>query len=122
MLDIQERTVETDPADGTASLLTDKFLGRVIAIQYVKDDYANGVDFTITGNISGQTIWTQVDVDASVVVYPRTQVHSTAGVGLTYDATQKVSEPPLLIDEQIKIAIAQGGNSKKGKFIFVIDV
>jgi hypothetical protein len=56
--------------------------GRVLTLIYTKDDFTNGVDFTITGEASGETIWTEANVDASKTVAPRQATHSTAGRGV----------------------------------------
>lgn len=111
-------------SDGTVTTKTAKIIGRLIAIAYIKTDYADTVDFTITGNDTGQTLWTQVDHTASKQVHPRAATHSTVGVASKYDTTdnEPVETPPALFDEQIKVVLAQGGDTKTGEFRFLVEV
>lgn len=104
--------LETD-ASGDATGYSPQITGRITAIIYVKDDYAAGVDFTITAEATSETIWTESDVDASAVKYPRATVHGTDGVAGT------AVEPILLANDRVKIVVAAGGNTKSGTFIVV---
>lgn len=79
--------------------------GKVAAIRYVKVDFASTVDIIITGEISGIEIYTWTNVAASETVYP-------------FDTGTYLGIP--IADERIKIAIAQGGFEKSGKFHFWI--
>lgn len=115
----------TTAADGTATALSAvRVSGEIHQIEYVKDTasaganaYANGVDFTITGNKTGVNLWTQADVNASAVVAPRQPTHSQAGVASLYAAGGTgVQSRVALANDQIRIAIAQGGNAKVGTF------
>ena len=83
-------TVTTD-GSGVATAYSPRVSGRVLGIAYVKDTasaganaYANGVDFTITAELTGENIWTQTDVNASVVVHPNAPQHDLAGVAALY--------------------------------------
>uniref|UniRef100_UPI0015598096 hypothetical protein n=1 Tax=Enterococcus faecalis TaxID=1351 RepID=UPI0015598096 len=93
-------------------------------IEYVKDGangFANGVDFAITGKRTGINLWTQNDVNASAVVAPRQPTHSQAGVGSLYAAGgTAVQARVALANDQIRIAIAQGGNAKVGTFHILV--
>lgn len=53
--------------------------GRLMRIRYVKDDYTADCDFTITGEDTGETIWTQADVNASVIKRPRMAIQNNLG-------------------------------------------
>jgi len=109
-------------AGGAGAGYTRVVSGRILAIRYVKDPaataYADTVDFTITSEATGANIWTEENVDASKTVYPRAQVHSTAGVGLKYDVAgaQPVAEPPVVALDRVKVAVAAGGDLKTGTF------
>jgi len=110
-------------ADGSATAYSAVVNGRVLSIQYVKDattPFSDGVDFTVTGEITGTTLWSELNVNASKAVAPREQVHSTAGVGLTYDGTRAVCEPVGFAEERVKIVIASGGDTKKGRFYILV--
>ncbi len=94
--------------------------GEIVAIQYTKTDFANGVDFTITSETTLQTIWTESDVNAAATKVPRVPTHSTVGVALLVynDGTRTVPlyAPVFLASERIKIVIAAGGAAKIGNF------
>lgn len=113
-------SVTTD-ANGDATVYTPSIDGRLSTIIYTKDTFDNGVDFTITGEQSGQTLWDEDNVNASKIIAPRQQTHTTAGVAITYDSTRNVYDKIVLAGERIKIVIAQGGASKSGKFTFIFD-
>jgi len=103
-------TVTTN-ASGAATAYVQAINGPILAISYVKSDYANGVDFTITLEDSGQTIWQEENVNASKVVRPRAVVQGTGGTNLI-DV-----EPIYVCYERVKIVIAAGGATKSGTFI-----
>jgi hypothetical protein len=91
--------------------------GRVLQVQYVKDDFANGVDFTITTETTGQTVWTESDVNASAVRCPRQPAHSGVGAALVLNSDDDpVAVPIHVAGERIKIVIANGGVAKAGTF------
>jgi hypothetical protein len=108
-------------ADGSATVYTPTVTGRVLSIRYVKTDFANGVDFTITADQTGETIWTQNDVNASATVAPRQATHSTAGVAALYaSGGVAVNDHITLANDRVKIAIAAGGDTKTGAFHVLI--
>jgi len=111
----------TTASDGTATEHSLQVTGRISQIRYVKGDFDNGVDFTITSEATGETIWTQADVNASVTVAPRQAVHSTAGVAATFDGTRPILAPIALAEDRVRIAIAQGGSVKSGTFYILVD-
>lgn len=111
----------TTAADGTATAYTPVVTGRVWSISYVKNDFAAGVDFTITAERAGETLWTEVDVNASKTVLPRAATHSTAGVAALYAAGgSAVLDPFVVANDRVKIVIAQGGNAKSGTFYVTV--
>jgi len=112
-------SVTTD-GSGSAVAYSPRIAGEIHSIQYVKDGsngYATGVDFTITAEATGENIWTQANVDASAVVYPRAATHSQAGAAALYAAggTGVLARIGIASD-RVKIAIAQGGAAKVGVF------
>lgn len=112
----------TTASDGSATAYSPTITGKVSQIRYVKTDFANGVDFTITAEATGETIWAQNDVNASATVAPRQPTHSTAGVAeLFASGGTAVSDKIALANDRIKIVIASGGNVKTGTFHFVIE-
>jgi hypothetical protein len=111
-------------ADGSATVYSPWMSGYVHEIHYIKDGsnaYTDGVDFTITAEATGETIWAQLDVNASVVKAPRQATHSTAGVAALYAAAgTAVNDRIALGRDRAKIALAAGGNAKDGQFMFVM--
>lgn len=96
--------------------------GSVLGVRYVKNDYANGVDFVITDDTTGMAILTATDVNASATYYPRAQIHDTAdGTVMTLNGTQKQVAPvPVGAGGRIKVVVAQGGATKSGTFHFLL--
>jgi hypothetical protein len=117
-------TVTTD-GSGVATAFTPRVSGKVHSVQYVKPgagSYTDGVDFTITSEATGETIWTEANVNASKACYPRAPTHSTAGVASLYAAGGTAVQAPVAVaSDRIKIELAQGGASKVGAFHFLID-
>jgi len=115
-------TTITTAADGSATAYSPYLDGEIISIQYVKTDFADGVDFTITAEANGQAIWAESDVNAAVTKAPRLATHTVAGVAALYaSAGVAVLDHIALARDRIKYAIAQGGNAKTGKFVAIVD-
>ncbi|CAM5658170.1 hypothetical protein MAUB1S_11457 [Mycolicibacterium aubagnense] len=109
-------------ADGSATVYSPFLSGRLAAIHYIKTDFADGVDFTITSEATGETLWTESDVNAAKVCRPRGATHSNAGVAALYaSAGTAVNDLIRLGRDRIKIAIAAGGNAKNGAFHIVVE-
>ena len=106
----------TTDASGDVTFYTERITGFIHAIRYAKTDYADGVDFTITAETSGETIWTDTNINASEMVYPRRLLDDTAGADLT-----AVYDYVLLLDERVSIVIGSGGDTKAGAFTIYID-
>ncbi|AMA58065.1 hypothetical protein [Bradyrhizobium sp. CCGE-LA001] len=110
---------------GVATAYTPYISGRITAIHYIKDGsnaFAAGVDFTITGEATGEGIWTEADVNASKSCYPRSPTHSNAGVAALYaSGGTAVGDLIRFGRDRVKIAIAQGGAAKAGAFHIVTE-
>lgn len=112
----------TTASDGTATAYSPYLSGFIHAIHYVKTDYADGVDFTITAEATGETLWTQSDVNAEAVKAPRQATHSNVGVAALYaSGGTAVNDRIALGRDRVKIVLAQGGNAKTGKFIIIVE-
>jgi hypothetical protein len=112
----------TTAADGTAVAHTPRLSGRLFQIEYVKTDYADGVDFTITSEATGRTLWAESNVNASAIRAPRQPVHDTAGAAALFaDAGEAVVDKIALGNDRVTITIAQGGNAKVGTFHVLVD-
>lgn len=117
-VETHEVVVTTD-ASGDATAYIGPVNGRLANLIYTKDDFATGVDFTITAEDTGLGIWTEVDVNATKTVAPLQPAHNQSGV--VQDTAGDVWESPIyLADERIKIVIANGGNAASGTFTAVI--
>lgn len=99
--------------------------GYIVSVQYVKHSstpYSDGVDATITSDVTGQAIVTLTDMNASTIVFPRTPTHTTAGVAAVFaSGGTGVLDRVAISSDRIKVAIAQGGNGKTGTFIIAVD-
>lgn len=112
----------TTAADGSATVYSARISGKVHSVHYVKTDFANGVDFAVTAEATGENIWTESDVNASAVRYPRAATHSQAGVAALYAAGgTAVQDKVGMANDRIKVVIAQGGNAKSGALIVLTD-
>lgn len=106
---------------GDAEIYSPKLSGKLVSIRYVKDDFENGVDFAITAEDSGETLWAEDDVNSSATRYPRAPTHSTAGVATNYDASHGVLTKVALAATRVKIVITDGGNETSGTFHITVD-
>ena len=108
--------------DQAATAYSPFLSGYVESVQYVKTDFTNGVDFTITAEATGEDIWTELNVDAAVTKRPRAATHSTAGVAALYaGGGTAVNDRIALGRDRVKIVIAQGGVAKVGSFVITVD-
>lgn len=109
-------------ADGSGTGYTPVITGKISTIRYVKTDYTDGVNFTITAEATGETIWAQNAVNVSTTVAPRQPTHSTAGVAALYAAGgAAVNDAICLAADRVKIVIAGAGAAKTGAFHIVLE-
>lgn len=112
----------TTNSDGDVTAYTTACVnGKLLAVRYVKTDYADGIDVDITLESSGLALLSVDDMNASVTYYPRAELHDTAGVALTYDGTEPVPDTLPIGNERIKVIVASGGNTKTGTFYFYVE-
>lgn len=115
----------TTAADGTVTAYSPKLSGKIHAIHYVKpgaNSYADGVDFTITKEVTGESLWTETNVNASASRYPRLGTHGGDGAARLYAAGgTAVGDKVALGNDRVKIVLAQGGNAKVGAFHIEVD-
>ena len=111
----------TTAADGSATAYSPVVTGVLSQIRYVKTDFTDGVDFTITAEATGETLWTELNVNASATKAPRQPVHGTDGVASLYAAGGTAVQAPIaLANDRVKIVIAAGGATKIGAFHIVL--
>ena len=114
----------TTASDGTVTGYTEAIRGRIVSVIYVKDDFADGVDFTITTEDTLQDVWVDTDINATETVHPRVIIHDTAGVPLIYDdAVANLDQVDYIraVHERIKIVIGSGGDTKSGTFTIIYE-
>ncbi len=112
----------TTASDGSATAYSPYFSGFIQDIQYVKTDFADGVDFTITAEAYGRTLWAENDVNAAAIRAPRQPTHTTAGVASLYaSGGTAVNDKIALSRDRVKVVIASGGATKTGTFIVMVD-
>lgn len=114
-------TVTVD-ASGDAVAYTPRLSGNLSSIHYVKDDFADGVDFTITSEVTGESLWTDTNINASEIVRPRAPVHDQSGAARLFaSGGTPVSDKIALSNDRIKIVVGSGGNATSGVFHFVLE-
>lgn len=115
----------TTAADGSVTGYTPRVSGKVHSVQYVKDGsngYSNGVDFAVTAEATGENIWTESDVNASAVRYPRAPTHGQTGAASLYASGGTAVQAPVgVANDRVKVAITSGGNAKVGVVHVLID-
>lgn len=112
----------TTNGSGAATVYTPYISGYIESIQYVKTDFADGVDFTITVDETGESVWVDTNINAAETVRPRAPTHSTAGVAAAYaSGGTAVNDRIALGRDRVKIVIASGGDTKVGTFVVTID-
>lgn len=106
---------------GAATGYTPVVTGRVLSIQYVKTDFADGVTFAVTAEATGETIWSEAAVNASAVRRPRAPTHATTGAAALYAAGgAAVNEPIAVASDRIKIVVSSGGDTKTGTVVVTV--
>lgn len=112
----------TTAADGSYTGYSPYISGKIAAVHYVKTNFTDGVDFTITAEATGETIWTESNVNAAKVCMPRGATHTNAGVASLYAAGgTAVNDLIRLGRDRVKIVLAQGGNATTGAFHIVVE-
>lgn len=114
----RKKVTVTTIADGSATAYTDWCEGLLQQIAYVKNNFDNGVDFTITEEVTGVNLWTESNVDATATRQTRGPTHSQAGAAALYAAAGTAVNDRIPVLGRIKIVIAAGGNVKSGDFYF----
>jgi hypothetical protein len=121
---IRKFTVDVTTVTATGTGYSPYLSGFIESVQYIKDGsaaYSDGVDATITADVTGEAIVTLTDMNASTIVKPRAATHTVAGAAATFDGTRPVLNRVALSRDRVKVAIAQGGNAKTGRFVITVD-
>lgn len=116
-------TVTTDGSgDGTG--YTDvPVYGLVHAVRYVKTDYADGIDVTITGDLSGIAVLAVSNMNATATYLPRFATVDNAAAASLYAAGGEPVEDRIPVAmERIKVVVAAGGATRTGAFHLFVEV
>jgi hypothetical protein len=112
----------TVDSNGDAEEYSPVINGHIHSVRYVKDDFANGVDFVLTVEGTGETVWSEEDVNASATRHPRAPTHSTAGVAALYaDGEPGVLDRIAISQDRVKIEVASGGTETSGAIHITVD-
>lgn len=109
----------TTAADGSATAYSEPVNGLLKQIRYVKGNFDNGSTIAITSEETGETLWTEANVNASATRAPRQATHGTDGAAALYAAAGAAVMDMIAVTGRIKIVIAAGGNAKTATFHFV---
>ena len=112
-----ETVAITTATDGSATVYTDNvYNGNVKVIQYTKGTLATTADLTITADNTGLPILTKANATASENFFPV----QPADVVADGTASSLTEVSPVLVDERIKIVVAQGGNTAAGSITVIV--
>lgn len=118
-VEIIETTLTTATGGGVTGYLPSvgALTGKVASVQYVPAAtgvvLASTADFTVASERTGETIWAESNIAAAKTVRPKRAGSSASGVTATGAA---LTEDILIQNDRIKIAVAQGGNTKQATF------
>lgn len=120
------RHVVSAPVDenGDAEVYSPVLSGVLESIRYVKPgsgNYTNGVDFAITSENTGATLWAENNVNASATRLPRFALDDATGADALFaDAGQTVLGRLALDSDRVKIVISSAV-SGTGTFHITVD-
>lgn len=107
---------------GDAEVYSPVLSGKLVSFRYIKDDFASGVDFVVTAEATGETLWAEDNVNASATRHPRAATHSTAGAAANYDGSSHgVLSKIALSQDRVKIVVSSGGEGTSGVFHITVD-
>lgn len=112
---------------GDAEVYSPVLSGKLVSFRYVKpgsNGFEDGVDFVITSEATGVTLWAEENVNASATRHTRAPTHTTAGAAALYAGTGAVNSKIALSQDRVKIVIANGtgdAGGETGAFHITID-
>lgn len=110
--------ITTDAAGAAEVYLGTRLRGRVHAIKYTPGTLDTGADLTITGETTGVPILVQSNAGTSVLwKYPRVLANKNTDGAAATDAFADIH----VLNERIKVVVAQGGNTLAGSIKAYID-
>lgn len=105
----------TTDSSGDGSATTPVLNGLLRRIAYVKTDFADGVDFTLTDGF-GTTLLTGTNVNASAAYHPRQATHGADGSASLYAASGEPVESDYPVSGTLTVTVSSGGDTKSGTF------
>lgn len=112
----------TVDASGDGTFYTPPIYGHLVSLRYVKNNFADGVDFAVTLETSGETLWAESNVNASATRHPRAATHSTAGAAALYaSGGTAVNDKIAIGGDRIKVIVDEGGNATSGTLHVTVD-
>lgn len=117
------KLIGTTAAGGGVTVTGDSIVGKLISVQWVDGDLADGVDavLSVVNSEHTQTLLTLTDANSDAWYYPRTPIHTNAGAAITYDGTRVVYDK-YIVAGKLQLAITSGGDTKTGgAYVFVDD-
>jgi hypothetical protein len=118
MLHRHTLTVTTN-SGGAGSALTEAINGYLVSFAYIKASsgaYDDGVDIDVYLNsASGQVVLAKDDMNDSARFFPREEVCDTTGTAVT-DVMCGIP----LVNDEVLVVVASGGNAKTGTFEIVV--
>lgn len=110
--------IDTDGSGDATVYLGSRLRGRVHAIRYTPGTIATGGDLTITGETTRVPILVQANAGTSEVwYYPRVLANKNTDGTAATDAFADIH----VLNERIKVVVAQGGASKSGSITAYVD-
>lgn len=122
MIQAVSATITTDAAGDATVYITvginRKLSGRVHAIKYEPGTIVTGADLTITGETTAVPILVKANAGTSDVwYYPRVIPNKNTDGSAFTDVAADIH----VVDERIKVVVAQGGDTKTGTITAYID-
>lgn len=118
MLHNLSTAIVTDSSGNATVYLGSRIRGRLEAIKYLPGTLDTGADLTITGETSGTPILTKSNAGTSnAFFYPRAIPNKVADGSAFTDIGELIP----LVNERIKVVVAQGGNTATGSIEAIID-
>jgi hypothetical protein len=102
----------TTDSSGNASGSTPAINGFLESIRYIKNNFTDGVDFTVTiPGLAAVNLWVESNVNASAQRFPRSAAHDSTGTAIT-GAWPRFA----LAGDVVTVAVASGGDTHSGQF------
>ena len=107
----------TDAAGDATINATVPAYGRLVAVEWIDGDLADGVDavlsVTSTDSSVDNTLLTLTDANIDAWYYPLAAAHDNAGAGVTFDGANEIYVQQV-VNGMLKLVISSGGDTKTG--------